>query len=396
MSTKESSFDLSSLHPETQAIRTQQQRSLKEHSVPVYMTSSFVFDDSEQARALFADEIQGNIYTRFSNPNVNEFIEKLTALEMAEDGVGTASGMAAIFTGLAGLLQTGDHIVASRSVFGSTHQILTAILPKWGISHTYVDGLDISDWEQAVQKNTKMFFLETPSNPGLQLFDLEKIGKLAHDKNVILNVDNCFATPIIQQPIKYGAHLVTHSATKFIDGQGRAIGGAVVGDKNLIKQLRFFARQTGPALSPFNAWLFSKSLETLSIRMQRHSQSALWIAEKLSTLESIESVRYPFLPSHPQHDLAKRQMKMGGGIVCFTVKGGKKEAARFIDQLKWLSITANLGDSRTIVTHPATTTHSKLSPNERLKVGITDNLVRISVGLEHPDDIFSDINQALL
>jgi len=385
----------SSLHPETLAIRIQQKRGEREHSVPLYMTSSFVFDDAEQARAMFADEIQGNIYTRFSNPNVNEFIEKLTVLELAEDGIGTASGMSAVFTGMAALLKSGDHIVAARSVFGSTHQILVKILPKWGITHTYIEGSTREEWENAIQPNTKMFFLETPSNPGLQLYDLEMIGKLANEKGIILNVDNCFATPIIQQPMKYGAHLVTHSATKFIDGQGRAIGGAVLGRKDLIKELRFFARQTGPAMSPFNAWIFSKSLETLSIRMKRHSESALWLAQELSKLSEVETVRYPFLESHPQHELAKKQMTMGGGIVCFTIKGGQENATQLIDKLQLISVTANLGDSRTIITHPASTTHSKLSTSEREAVGISDNLVRVSVGLEHPTDILNDINQAL-
>lgn len=388
-------LDLKNLHPETLAVRIQQERGHREHSVPLYMTSSFVFDDAEQARAMFADEIQGNIYTRFSNPNVNEFIEKLAALEGADDGVGTASGMSAVFTGMAGLLKSGDHIVASRSLFGSTHQILVKILPKWGITHTYIDGLTREDWEHAIQPNTKMFFLETPSNPGLQLIDLEMIGKLANEKNIILNVDNCFATPMIQQPMKFGAHLVTHSATKFIDGQGRAIGGAIVGNKDLIKELRFFARQTGPSMSPFNAWIFSKSLETLSIRMNRHSESALWLAQEISKLEQVEAVRYPFLTSHPQFDLAKKQMKMGGGIVCLNIKGGISKAQTLINKLEMISVTANLGDSRTIITHPASTTHSKLSVQEREAVGIQDNLVRVSVGLEYPQDILNDIRQAL-
>lgn len=383
------------MHKETQAIRIQQEKAEREHSVPLYMTSSFVFDDAEHARALFADEIQGNIYTRFSNPNTNEFVEKMVALEGAEDGIATASGMSAVFTGIAGLLSAGDHLVASRSLFGSTHQILTKILPKWGISHTYVDGLEIAEWEQAIQPSTKLLFLETPSNPGLQLIDLEALGKLATRKNLILNVDNCFATPVLQQPYAYGAHLVTHSATKFIDGQGRAIGGVIVGKKELIKELRFFARQTGPALSPFNAWLFSKSLETLAIRMNRHSESALFLAKSLENHTAIESVRYPFLESHPQYMLAQKQMSQGGGIVCFTVKGGQQQALNLINRLKMISITANLGDSRTIITHPASTTHAKLSPEERQKVGISDHLLRVSIGLEHPDDILSDILQAL-
>lgn len=383
------------LHPETLAIRIQQERAQREHSVPLYMTSSFVFDDAEQARAMFADEIQGNIYSRYSNPNVNEFIEKIAALEYAEDGVATASGMSAIFTSIAGLLKSGDHIVAARSIFGSTHQLLVKILPKWGITHTYIDGFELSDWEQAIKPNTKMFFLETPSNPGLQLIDLEMVGKLANAKGIILNVDNCFATPIIQQPMKYGADLVTHSATKFIDGQGRAIGGAIVGKKDLIKELRFFARQSGPSLSPFNAWIFSKSLETLSLRMKRHSETALWLAKELSNIKEVESVRYPYLESHPQYELAKKQMSSGGGVVCFAINGGIAKAQSFMDKLEMISNTANLGDSRTIITHPASTTHSKLSVEERAIVSISDNLLRVSVGLEYPQDILNDIVQAL-
>jgi O-succinylhomoserine sulfhydrylase len=381
---------------ESKAIRIQTQRSQnREHSAPIYMTSSFAFENAEQARAMFADEIQGNIYTRFSNPNNNEFVEKIAAMEGAEDGIAVASGMSAMFTSIAALLNTGDHIVASRSVFGSTHQILTMILPKWGITYTYVDIENNEQWQAAILPNTKMLLVETPSNPALDLADLEFLGKLAAQYSLILNVDNCFATPYLQQPIKFGAHIVTHSATKFIDGQGRAIGGVIVGQKELVKDIRFFARHTGPALSPFNGWLLSKSLETLHVRMDRHCSNAQNLAEKLLNHKELDKVKYPFLSNHPQKDLARKQMKMGGGIVTFEVKGGYNRAVRFLDSLEMFTITANLGDSRTIATHPASTTHSKLSEAERIAVGITPGLIRISCGLEHIDDIISDIEQAL-
>jgi O-succinylhomoserine sulfhydrylase len=383
-------------HFETLAIRTQAEQSdFREHSVPLYLTSSFTFEDAEQARALFADEILGNIYTRFSNPNNTELIEKLCLLEGTEDGIATASGMAAMFTSMAALLRAGDHIVASRSVFGSTHQILTQILPRWGITHTYAD-LDCPEsFEAAIQPHTKMIFVETPSNPALDLIDLEWLGKLADKHNIILNVDNCFATPYLQNPARYGAHLVTHSATKFIDGQGRVIGGAILGKKELIKEIRFFARHTGPSMSPFNAWVLSKSLETLAVRMERHCANAHALAEKLLGNQEVEWVKYPFLPTHPQYELAKKQMRMGGGMVTFELKGGIERARRFMDNLQMLSLTSNLGDTRTIATHPATTTHSKLKEEERAAVGITPGLIRVSVGLEHIDDIWRDISQAI-
>nr|MBP6673458.1 aminotransferase class I/II-fold pyridoxal phosphate-dependent enzyme [Bacteroidota bacterium] len=320
---------------ETNAVRTQVPRSsMREHSVPLYMTSSFVFDDAEQARALFADEIPGNIYTRFSNPNTTEFIEKMCLLEGAEDGIATASGMSAVFTSFASLLKSGDHLLVSRSVFGSTHQILTMILPKWGITHTYADIDKPETWEGLIQKNTKMIFIETPSNPALDIIDLSWIGGLAKKHNILLNVDNCFCTPYIQRPIEYGADLVIHSGTKFLDGQGRAIGGIIVGKKELIKDVRFFARHSGPSLSPFNAWILSKSLETLAIRMERHSSNAAILAEHLEKHPEIEKVKYPFLPSHPQHHLAVKQMKLGGGIVTFIVKGGIDRGRRFLNSLQ--------------------------------------------------------------
>ncbi len=381
---------------ETNAVRTQVPRSpMREHSVPLYLTSSFVFDDAEQARALFADEIPGNIYTRFSNPNNTEFIEKMCLLEGAEDGIATASGMSAVFTSFASLLKSGDHLLVSRSVFGSTHQILTMILPKWGITHTYADIDKPETWEALIQKNTKMIFVETPSNPALDLIDLAWLGGLAKKHNILLNVDNCFCTPYLQRPAEFGADLVIHSGTKFLDGQGRTIGGIIVGKKELIKDVRFFARHSGPSLSPFNAWILSKSLETLSIRMERHCESAMKLAQHLEKHPEIEKVKYPFLPSHPQHQLALKQMKLGGGLVTFVVKGGIDRGRKFLNSLQMLSHTANLGDSRTIATHPASTTHSKLSEAERAAVGILPGLIRVSVGLEHMDDVIADIEQAL-
>jgi O-succinylhomoserine sulfhydrylase len=381
---------------ETDAIRAQSERSSnREHSVPLYLTSSFVFEDAEQARALFADEIPGNIYTRFSNPNNTEFIEKMCLLEGTEDGIATASGMAAMYISMASLLKAGDHVLASRSVFGSTHQILNVIFPRFNISYSYADIADPNSWESKIQPNTKMIFVETPSNPALDIIDLEWLGKLANKHKLILNVDNCFATPYLQNPAKWGAHLVTHSATKFIDGQGRVIGGAVLGKKELIKEVRFFARHTGPSMAPFNAWVLSKSLETLAVRMERHCQNALELANYLETHSEVLKVKYPFLPSHPQHQLVKKQMKLGGGVVTFEIKGGIERGRKFLNSLKMLSHSANLGDTRSIATHPASTTHSKLSEEERLAVGIMPGLVRVSVGLENIQDIINDMEQAI-
>lgn len=383
-------------HFETIAIRKQLKRTEnREHSVPLYLTSSFVFDDAEQARALFADEVQGNIYTRFSNPNNSEFIDKICLLEGAEDGIATASGMSAVFSSMAGLLKSGDHILVSRSVFGSTHQILSQIFPKWNIEYTYADIGKPEKWESLIKRNTKMIFVETPSNPALDIIDLDWLGKLASKHKLILSVDNCFCTPYIQQPIRYGAHLIIHSATKYIDGQGRVIGGAIVGNKDLIKDLRFFARHSGPAMSPFNSWILSKSLETLAIRMEKHSENAYMLATYLEGHPQIEKVKYPFLPSHPQYDLARKQMKLGGGIVTFSAKGGLERGKKFLDSLEMMSHSANLGDTRTIATHPASTTHSKLTDEDRKLVGIEPGLIRISTGLEHIDDIIKDIERGL-
>ena len=385
------------LHPETLAIRTQAERSAhREHAVPLYLTSSFVFDDAEQARALFMDEIPGAVYSRYSNPNTDEFVRKVALLEGAEDGVAFASGMAAVFASMTTFLSAGDHVVASRALFGSTHQLFTKLFPRWGIAHAYVDAdADDAAWEAAFTPATKLVFVETPSNPGLALLDLDALGHRCAARGVTLVVDNCFTTPVLQRPIAHGAHLVVHSATKFIDGQGRTLGGVVVGDAARVAELRFFARHTGPALSPFNAWVLSRALETLALRMERHCASALAVATHFEGHAHVERVRYPWLASHPQHALARRQMRAGGGIVVLELAGDIARARRFLDALELLSHSPNLGDSRTIVTHPTSTTHSKLTEDERRRVGIVPNMVRLSVGLEHPDDIVADIEQAL-
>jgi O-succinylhomoserine sulfhydrylase len=380
---------------ETRAIRGQLKRTeYREHSSPLFLTSSFCFDSIEQAKSLFADEIEGNIYSRFSNPNTDEFISKLSNLEGTESGLATASGMSAIFVSLAGLVSAGDNIIACRSIFGSTHQILTQILPRFGVSFTYVDIEDQKNWKNYFQKNTKLFFLETPSNPTLDIIDIQAISEICKENNVLLNVDNCFATPYLQRPIEFGADIITHSATKFMDGQGRVLGGAILSNKEITEKLRFFARHTGPSLSPFNAWILSKSLETLSIRMERHSESAFKLAESLEKHPKIKKVKYPFLKSNPSFDLAKKQMKLGGGLLSIYLDSFEK-GKKFIELNTLFSHTANLGDSRTIITHPASTTHSKLSVEERAKVGIEDGLVRISVGLESFRDIIYEIDKNL-
>jgi len=381
---------------ETAVIRTQTPASPhREHSSAIYMTSSFTFEDAEHARALFAREAEGQIYTRYGNPNVDEFIEKMCQLEGAPAGIALASGMSAVFTALAGLLNSGDHVLASRSVFGSTHQILTRILPRWGIEHTYVAALEPANWATAVRPTTRLCIVETPSNPALDLIDLAWLGDFCRQRDIVLVVDNVFATPVLQRPLDFGAHLVMHSATKYIDGQGRAIGGVLVGDRFLIDELTMFMRHTGPSLSPFNAWLFSKSLETLPLRMERHCQNALRLAEFLHDQPQVAWVKYPHLFSHPQYELARRQMRAGGGIVTFAVKGGLEPGRRFLDALQLCSLTANLGDTRTIATHPASTTHSGLTEAERQAVGIVPGLIRLSVGLEAVEDVMADVAQAL-
>lgn len=382
---------------ETQAIRIQTQRTNEmEHSTPMFLTSSFCFDNAEDMRAAFADETDDNIYSRFSNPGVQEFTDKMVALEGAESGYATASGMSAVFGSFMALLKQGDRLLSCNSIFGSTHTIISKYLPKYGIEYGYVGASATeAEWEAAITPNTKMIYLETPTNPGLEVLDLEMIGRLAKKHKIILNVDNCFATPMNQRPIEYGADLVVHSATKWIDGQGRVLGGVVVGRKDLIKEIYGFCRSTGPALSPFNAWVLSKSLETLDVRMERHAANALFLAQQLENHPAIANLRYPFLPSHPHHSIAIRQMQNGGGIVCFELKGGLEAGRNFLNKLKMLSLTANLGDTRSIASHPASTTHAKLSEAERQAVNITPGLIRISAGLEHRDDILADILQAL-
>lgn len=381
---------------ETVGVRGQIGRTqYREHSVPIFLTSSFTFSTAEEMAGMFSGEIEGDVYSRYANPNTEEFIQKMCMLEGAEAGFATASGMAAVWSSMAALLESGDHIIASRSLFGSTHQILSQLLPKFGITFTYVDGQKPEDWSIALQKNTRMFLLETPSNPALQIIDLNKAVQFSRANNLILNVDNCFSTPIIQNPLKLGADIITHSATKYIDGQGRVLGGIILGKEQFIEKVTFFCRHTGPAMSPFNAWILSKSLETLPLRMERHCQNAKQLAERLSEATQVEQVIYPHLSNHPQYDLAVKQMTLGGGIVSFKIKGGLPAGRDFINKIKMSSLSANLGDSRTIVTHPASTTHSKLTVAERAAVGITDGLIRISVGLEHIDDISRDILQAL-
>jgi len=387
---------MSQQHPITKAIRIRTEPTdEKEHSSPLFLTSSFTFDDAEQMRAAFADETDDNIYSRFSNPSVQEFIDRMCALEGAEAGFATASGMSAVFASFMSFLKKGDHLIACKAIFGSTHTIITKYLPKYGIEYTYVDAANPREWEAAIRPNTKMIYLETPTNPGLDIIDLEAAGKLADKHQLILNVDNCFATPISQRPMEYGAGLVIHSATKWLDGQGRVLGGIVLGKKELIREIYMFCRSTGPSLSPFNAWVLSRSLETLDVRMERHSSNALHIAQALEGHPKIASLRYPFLPSHPQHAIALKQMKNGGGLLCFDLKGGLESGRKFLDSLQMLSKTANLGDTRSIASHPASTTHAKLTEEERTAVNITPGLIRISVGLEHRDDILQDLLQAL-
>lgn len=381
---------------ETQAIRTQMERSQNlEHSSPIYMTSSFVFEDAEDMRASFAEEKQRNIYSRYSNPNSNELIERVCQMEGAESGFAYASGMSAVFSTLAALLDTGDHVISSKSIFGSTHTLFTQFFPKWNIETSYFDANDVSQIEGLIKPNTKILYAETPTNPGVDVLDLEVLAKIAKKHDLIFIVDNCFATPYLQQPIKFGADLVIHSGTKLMDGQGRVLAGITVGGGALMDKVYRFSRITGPALSPFNAWVLSRSLETLAIRVDRHCENALKLATYLESHDKVEWVKYPFLKSHPKHKVAKKQMKAGGCVVAFEVKGGLEAGREFFDSIKLLSLSANLGDARSIVTHPASTTHSKLTAEERNAVGISDGMVRVSVGLEHIDDIIADIEQAL-
>lgn len=387
---------MSTNHIETQIIRSQTERTqFLEHSTPLYLTSSFIFEDAEDMRASFAEEIDRNIYSRFSNPNTSEFVDKVCKMEEAEDGFAFATGMAAVYSTFAALLNAGDHIVSAGSVFGSTHTLFTKYFPKWNITTTYFDVNQPETIERVIQSNTKILYAESPTNPAVDVIDLELLGQIAKKYNLILIIDNCFATPYLQQPIKFGADLVIHSATKLMDGQGRVLGGVVVGNKELIREIYLYSRNTGPALSPFNAWVLSKSLETLPIRVEKHCENAVKVAQFLESSDQVEVVKYPFLPSHPQYEIAKKQMKLGGNIVAFEIKGGINAGRKFLNAIRLCSLSANLGDTRSIVTHPASTTHSKLSQEERLKVGITDGLVRVSVGLEHVDDVINDLKQAL-
>jgi O-succinylhomoserine sulfhydrylase len=383
-------------HFETDAIRTQLERSLfLEHSTPLYLSSSFVFEDAEDMRASFTEEKERNIYSRFTNPNTSEFVDKICKLEGAEAGYAFATGMSAVFSTFAALLNAGDHIVSASSVFGSTHALFTTYLTKWNIETSYFKINEVDKIESLIKPNTKILYAETPTNPAVDILDLELLGRIAKKHKLLLVIDNCFATPYLQNPIQFGADLVIHSATKLIDGQGRVLGGVTAGRADLIRDIYLFSRNTGPALSPFNAWVLSKSLETLAVRVDKHCENALKVAEFLETQPNVSLVKYPFLKSHPQYNIAKKQMKQGGNIVAFEIKGGIEAGRKFLNTIKMCSLSANLGDTRTIVTHPASTTHSKLSEADRLEVGITDGLVRISVGLEHVEDIITDLRQAL-
>ncbi len=377
----------------THSIRTGSlQSEFGENSEAIFLTSSYVFDSSAQAAARFAGSEPGNIYSRFTNPTVTMFQDRLAALEGSEACVATASGMSAILTTIMGLCSSGDHIVASRSIFGTTLQLFSNILTRWGLEVTFVSITNLNEWEDATQKNTKLFFVETPSNPLTEVTDITALSKIAHQKDIKLVVDNCFCSPALQKPLSLGADIIIHSATKYLDGQGRCLGGAVLADKKTIEPMYQFLRTAGPAMSAFNAWVFLKGLETLSIRMEAHSRNAHHLALWLESQPQVERVYYPGLASHPQHKLASAQQKSGGGIVSFEVKGDQKEAWDLIDSTRLISITANLGDVKSTITHPATTTHSRVSPEDRQKTGIKNNLVRIAVGLEDIEDLKADLS----
>ena len=381
----------------TKTIRIQTERTQhKEHATPMFLTSSFTFDDAAEGQALFNNQIEGNIYSRYSNPTVQEFIDKVCMLEQLPVGFATSSGMAAVFAGFAAHLKSGDHLLACQALFGSAHQIISQILPKWGISYTYLPSdATQEDWEKAVQPNTRMIYLETPSNPGLEIVDLELVGKVCKKHNLIYFVDNCFATPVIQKPVLYGADLIVHSATKFMDGQGRILGGIICGTEETMEPVIFFCRHTGPAMSAFNAWLLTKSMETLHLRMDRHCANALELATALQQMEGVKKVKYPFLDSHPQKALAQKQMKKGGALVTFELEGGFERIVRFTQLLQIPSKTSNLGDSRTTITNPNTTTHNKVAQEIKDTLGITPGLMRVSVGLEDIEDLIEDFKQAI-
>jgi len=382
--------------PETLAIRAGTQRTeFGEHSEALFLTSSFTFESAAQAARRFSEQEPGNIYARFTNPTVTMFEDRLAALEGAEKCVATASGMSAILACVMGLLKAGDHIVASQRLFGATVNLLSNIIGKFGVETTFVPATDLAQWQAAIKPNTRMFFLETPSNPLTEISDIAAISALAKEAGALLAVDNCFCTPILQRPLELGADLVIHSATKYLDGQGRVLGGAVLGGKALLAPVYAFLRTAGPTMSAFNAWVFLKGMETLKIRMEAHSANALALAQWLETQPQVARVFYPGLASHPQHALAMRQQKLGGGIVSFELKGGKDAAWHLIDSTRMLSITANLGDTRTTITHPASTTHGRISPEARVAAGVSDGLIRIAVGLEALTDIQADLARGL-
>ena len=378
---------------ETDAVRAGIERSqFGEHSEGLFLTSSFVFKNAQEAAKRFSGEEPGNVYSRFTNPTVKAFEERLASLEGAEQCIATSSGMSAILATFMALCKPGDHVVVSKSIFGTSVQLFNNFLAKWGLNISFVDLPDLNAWEAATTKNTKFYFLETPSNPLTEIVDLKKLSQLAKSKKVKLIVDNCFCTPALQKPIDHGADIIIHSATKYLDGQGRCLGGAVLGKKRLMNEIYTFLRNSGVTLSPFNAWVFLKGLETLKIRMDQQSDNAIKLATYLEKNKKISKVYYPGLKSHPQYNTALAQQSNGGAVLSFVVKGGQKAAWQVINKTKLMSITANLGDTKTTITHPATTTHSRLTQEQRDDAGIDDGLVRIAVGLEHIDDIIADLN----
>ena len=390
-------MDTDELHLETLAVRAGIERSqFNEHSEALYLTSSFVFANAAQAAARFSGAEPGNVYSRFSNPTVTAFQTRLAALECAESCIATSSGMAAILATVMGLMKGGEHIVASHSIFGATVQLFASILPKFGITTTFVDGTDLQAWERAITPATRILFLETPSNPLTEVADIAALASVAKRTGALLVVDNCFCSPALQRPLEFGADLVVHSATKYLDGQGRVMGGAVAGRKDLVMEGIFqFLRTAGPTLSAFNAWILLKGLETLDIRMRAQSERALQLAQWLEARPQVARVHYPGLATHPQHALAMRQQSSGGAIVSFEVKGGREAAWRVVDSTQVISITANLGDTKTTITHPASTTHGRISPEARAAAGIGEGLLRVAVGLEHPDDLIRDLARGL-
>lgn len=386
--------DVAEYHLDTLAIRAGQRRTAEgEHAEPIFLTSSYVFDSAADAAARFAGEQEGNVYSRYTNPTVRTFEERMAALEGAQAAVATASGMAAILSTCMALLKSGDHVVCSLSVFGTTTVLFKKFMGKFGVEVSFVSPVDVQQWRDAIRDNTAMLFLETPSNPLCEIADIPALAALAQEAGALLVVDNCFCTPALQKPLALGADIVVHSATKYLDGQGRCVGGVVLGSTELMDEVVGFLRSAGPTMSAFNAWVFLKGLETLRLRMEAHSANALALAEWLASREDVETVFYAGLESHPGHELAKRQQSAFGGVLSFRVKGGQEEAWRFIDGTRFLSLTANLGDTKTTIVHPATTTHGRLSDEERAQSGITQNLIRVAVGLEYLDDLKTDLER---